>query len=420
VSGKYLLKGGCVLTLGARTANLTEGDVLIEDGRISEIGTGLRARGAEHIDASHRIVMPGFVDAHRHSWKTLFRHLNGPADQRSLLDSELTAEDVYAASLLGLKGALAAGISTVVDWVDPPRVSATWEAARDAQRDSGARVISVLSSSISEQAIRAALNSGQGLVTTAFGAETADPESAAGEWAMAREVGLRIHHHVDLEDETRGRVEQLGQRGLLGDDVTLCHCSGVGDSDLAAISSAGAAVVLTPASEMTGGMGSPPIQRLIDNGIRPGLGVDLESDAPGDMFAQMRAVNSIQHAAMFDLKLSGKGKLPQLLTTRDVIKYATSDGAAAVGMSSEVGSLEPGKQADVLVLRTDLPNVHPVNDPIGAVVWGMDTSNVDWLFVGGKPQMREGDLAEGLERSLALALASHRRLVETSAEAKQQ
>lgn len=419
MSGKYLLKGGCVLTLGARTANLSEGDVLIEDGRISAIGSGLRARNAEQIDASYRIVMPGFVDGHRHSWKTLFRHLDSLADQKRFL-SELSADDIYAASLVGLKGALAAGISTVVDWVDPPRASATLEAVRNAQRDSGARVVSVLSSSIDEQAIRGAVNSGRGLITTAFGAEATDPQMAAGEWAMARELGLRIHHHVNLEGESRGRVDQLGQSGLLGDDVTLCHCSGVGDLDLAAISSAGAAVVITPASEMTGGMGSPPMQRLIDNDIRPGLGVDSESTAPGDMFAQMRAANSIQHAAMFDLKLSGKGKLPQLLTTREVIKYATSDGAVAVGMSSEVGSLEPGKQADVLVLRTDLPNVHPVNDPIGAVVWGMDTSNVDWLFVGGKPQMREGELVDGLERSLALAVSSHGRLVGTSAETEQQ
>jgi cytosine/adenosine deaminase-related metal-dependent hydrolase len=129
------------------------------------------------------------------------------------------------------------------------------------------------------------------------------------------------------------------------------------------------------------------------------------------MFAQMRAVNSIQHAGMFDLKLSGKAGLPQLLTTRDVIKYATSGAARAVGISGEVGSLERGKWGDVLVLRSDLPNIHPVNDPIGAVVWGMDTSNVDWLFVGGEPKVRGGELVDGLEQTLQLARSSHRRLV---------
>jgi 5-methylthioadenosine/S-adenosylhomocysteine deaminase len=160
-------------------------------------------------------------------------------------------------------------------------------------------------------------------------------------------------------------------------------------------------------------MGSPPIQRLIDNRIRPGLGVDSELAAPGDMFAQMRATNSIQHASMFDLKLSGKASLPQLLTTREVIKYATIDGAGAVGLSNSVGSIEPGKQADILVLRGDRPNIHPVNDPIGAVVWGMDTSNVDWVLVGGEPKVRAGELVDGLGGATDLAMSSHRRLIST-------
>lgn len=408
--GDFLIKGGTVLTLGERTANLAVGDVLIEDGRISDVGQDLRSRKAEHVDGSDRIVMPGFVDGHRHSWKALFRNLDGLPDRQRLLDVELTADDVYAASLISLRSALAAGISTVVDWVDPPGPEDTANALRNAQRDSGARIVSVLSSSLGESRIRAAIETDQTLVTNAFGAESTDGR-VAGEWGMARETGLRIHHHVDLNDGTPGRIDELGRAGLLGNDVTLCHCSGVGDSDLAAIGSAGTAVILTPASEMAGGKGSPPIQRLIDNGIRLGLGVDSESNAPGDMFAQMRAVNSIQHAAMFDLKLSGKSGLPQPLTTRDVIKYATSGAAAAVGMSGEVGSLERGKKADVLVLRADLPNIHPVNDPIGAVVWGMDTSNVDWLFVGGEPRVRGGELVDGLEQTLELALSSHRRLV---------
>lgn len=420
MSKDILIKGGTVLTLGDRTANLADGDVLIEDGRISEVGVGLRSRRAEHVDASDRIVMPGFVDGHRHSWKTLFRNLDQLTDVQNVLDAELSPDDVYAASLVGLSGAMAAGISTVVDWVDPPKSEGNTDALRNAQRDSGARVVAVLSSSLEASSIRAAADSKQALVTTAFGAESTDAEGVAREWAMARELGLRIHHHVDLNDETKGRVDELGRMGLLGDDVTLCHCSGVGDSDLAAIGTAGSSVVITPASEMAGGKGSPPIQRLINNGIRLGLGVDSESNAPGDMFAQMRAVNSIQHAGMFDLKLSGKAGLPQLLTTRDVIKYATSGAARAVGMSGEVGSLERGKWGDVLVLRSDLPNIHPVNDPIGAVVWGMDTSNVDWLFVGGEPKVRGGELVEGLEQTLQLARSSHRRLVGTTSRGEEQ
>jgi cytosine/adenosine deaminase-related metal-dependent hydrolase len=164
---------------------------------------------------------------------------------------------------------------------------------------------------------------------------------------------------------------------------------------------------------MLGGLGSPPIQKLIDRGIRPGLGVDTEQLAPGDMFAQMRAAISLQHATLFDLKLAGKAGLPQLLSTREVIRYATVDGARAAGLA-EAGSLEPGKVADILVLRADRPNIFPVNDPIGAVVWGMDTSNVDWVFAGGRALMRNGVLEANVERARNLAMTAQQRVAVAS------
>ncbi|MDH3189313.1 MAG: amidohydrolase family protein [Acidimicrobiia bacterium] len=403
MSARTLLKDGCVLTLGSHTPNFNRADVLIDGGRIAEISPHLRARDAQQVDATDTIVMPGFVDAHRHSWRTLFRNLDGMAGGEGLRAASFTPSDVYAASLVGLMGALETGISTVVDWLDPQATPENLDAALEAHRDSGARTVAVISSAFAPETIRNVVGSGTNRTTIAFGAE-----SSAG-WDVARESGWRIHHHVTADGA--GAVSALGREGLLGPDVTLIHCTNADDSDIGAIAGAGSTVVLTPASEMAGGMGSPPIQRLIDNGIRPGLGVGSEATAPGDMFAQMRATNSLQHAAMFDLKLSGKSGLPQLLTTRDVIKYATVDSAAAIGMASSIGSLEPGKQADIVVLRTDLPNIHPVNDPIGAVVWGMDTSNVSWVFVGGEPLVREGALVAGHTRARDLAVTSQRRLV---------
>ena len=118
----------------------------------------------------------------------------------------------------------------------------------------------------------------------------------------------------------------------------------------------------------------------------------------------MRSVISVQHATVFDLKLAGKAGLPHLMTTREVIRFATLDGARAIGLGSITGSLEVGKQADLIVLRADRPNIAPVNDPIGAVVWGMDTSNVDWVFVAGQPLMKGGTLTadQGWARDLAI------------------
>ncbi len=202
-------------------------------------------------------------------------------------------------------------------------------------------------------------------------------EGVAGEWALARELGLRIHAHC-AENSGHGVVAEAATRGLLGADVTLAHCFALNDADVEAIATTGASVSLSPSSEMASGLGSPPIQQLIDRDIRMGLGIDDERLTPGDMFAQMRATISLQHATVFDLKLAGKAGVPKLMGTRDVIRHATVDGARAAGLAGVTGSLEPGMQADIVVLRTDRPNIFPVNDPIGAVVWGMDTSNVDW------------------------------------------
>ena len=158
----------------------------------------------------------------------------------------------------------------------------------------------------------------------------------------------------------------------------------------------------------------PPIQSLIDRDIRPGLGVDEERLTPGDLFAQMRATISMQHATVFDRKLAGKAGVPKLMSTRDVLRHATVDGARAAGLGAVTGSLEPGKQADIVVLRTDRPNIFPINDPIGAVVWGMDTSNVDWVFVGGKPLMRGGALEANVEQARNLATTAWERVSTTA------
>jgi cytosine/adenosine deaminase-related metal-dependent hydrolase len=236
-----------------------------------------------------------------------------------------------------------------------------------------------------------------------------DLDAIAREWSTARERGLRIHAHVGRDPADRGTVAALASHGLLGDDVTLIHCTNLGPEDLDAISSTGTRVSLTPANEMAAGYGAPPLQAFIDRNIRPGLGVGNEAEAPGDLFAQMRAANSLQHATLFDLKLAGKAGVPNLLSTREVLRYATIDGARAAGLGEVTGSLTPGKKADILVLRADRPNIAPINDPIGAVVWGMDTSNIDWVLVGGEPVVREGALVANVAAVRQLAQeAQHR------------
>jgi len=391
---RTLLVGGCVLSLDRKVGNFRQGDVLIEDDVIAEVGESVRARDAEVIDATDTIVMPGFVDTHRHLWESLFR---GNGSSVATAASEGTADDVYAASLIGLLGAAEAGITTVVDWSEVPHI----EAALQAHADSSLRTVFVNASSDPQSRIRSLEAASSSLTTFAAG------PAGLEEWAAARELGLRIHAHAGVE----GAVADVSRMTpMLGEDVTLVHCSDFSDTDLDAVAGSGARIVLTPSSEMASGLQPLQIQKLVDRGIRPGLGVDTERMAPGDIFAQMRAAISLQHATLFDLKLAGKAGIPKLLSTRDVIRYATLDGASAIGLGRVTGSLTPGMQADVVVLRADRPNIYPINDAIGAVVWGMDTSNVDWVFVAGHPVMRHGALEADLDRARDLAAAAQQRL----------
>lgn len=399
-----------MLTLGARTPNFDVADVLIEDGVVAEVGPRLRVRDAEVVDADNTIVMPGFVDTHRHVWKSLFRNLGGigptwgePASSQEY-GASYQPDDVYAATLVGLLGAIEAGITTVVDWADISFDPFHVDAALEAHHDAGLRSVFVYAvptwegGQEDEKATLRRLaalqaNRDNSMTLVAFGSrepEHSHLDRVSRDFSLARELGMRIHTHAGVDPAQRGVVAELEARGVLGSDVTLVHCSNLDPVDLDAISSTGSMVALTPSSEMSHGIGQPPVQGLLDRKIRPGLGVDNEWSGQGDLFAQMRAAISLQHATFFDLKLAGKGGLPNLLSTREVIRWATTDGARVAGLETVTGSLTPGMQADVVLLRTDRPNIYPINDPIGAVVWGMDTSNVDWVFAGGVPRLSHG------------------------------
>jgi 5-methylthioadenosine/S-adenosylhomocysteine deaminase len=137
--------------------------------------------------------------------------------------------------------------------------------------------------------------------------------------------------------------------------------------------------------EMMMGHGMPPIQKFLDRGLRPSLSVDVETNVPSDMFNQMRSVVALQRASA---NLEGKSPL----TTAEVLACATIEGARANGLDSKVGTLTPGKQADLIMLRTDRINVSPLHDAATAVVAGMDTGNVDTVLIAGRVMKRHGEL----------------------------
>ncbi|MDX1437926.1 MAG: amidohydrolase family protein, partial [Anaerolineales bacterium] len=407
---KILLQGGIVLTLDSSLGNFMKADVLIDGTKIAEVGPDLTANGAEVIDASNMIVMPGFVDTHRHIWEGILRNigtdipLEGRKSYISFVLNKLAPayrpEDSYAGNLVSALGAIDAGITTLLDWshnqVNPDHTDATVNALQD----SGMRAVfaygfpwwgkwETKQPGWFIRAAREYFSSKDQLLTLALaapGPEFTDFEVTRSHWNLARDADARITAHVGVGTfGQKGKVQKFGEKGpeLLKDDTTYIHCTTLNDTEIQMIVDSGGSVSLASPVEMMMGHGMPPTQRFLDRGLRPSLSVDVETNVPGDMFTQMRSLISLQHALVFDQRLNGNGKSPDPITARDVLEFATIEGARANGLDHKVGTLTPGKEADIILLRTDRINVMPVNDPIGAVVWGMDTSNVDSVFVAG-------------------------------------
>ncbi|HYG71245.1 MAG TPA: amidohydrolase family protein, partial [Actinomycetota bacterium] len=218
---RTLLRGGCVLTLGTKTPNHPEADILLEDDRIAEIGPGLRARDAEVIEAADTIVMPGFVDAHRHAWRSLFRNAADVDIDRAA--QAYTPDDVYAATLIALLGAIEAGVTTVVDWADVATDDARVDAALQAHADAGVRTVFVPPGPGRRGPSGIAAREGTATTSVAFGAEIGtgfDVGATSDAWAAGRAAGRRIHAHATTSPAS-GTIAELASRALLGDDVTV-------------------------------------------------------------------------------------------------------------------------------------------------------------------------------------------------------
>ena len=409
-SGRKLIRGGSVLSLDPKVGDFSAGDVLIEGDRIAAVGPELAVDGAEVLDASGMIVMPGFVDTHRHIWEGLLRNIGTdvPLEGRTSyisfvlhrLAPAFRPEDAYVGNLVSALGAIDAGITTLLDWSHIQGSPAHTDAVIQALRDSGMRAVFAYGfpwwGKWEERQpswfVRAAtehFSTRDQMLTLALaapGPEFTDFEVTRDHWKLARETGARISTHVGVGTYGQeGKVQEFGEAGLLGADTTYIHCTTLNDSEIQMIVDTGGTVSLASPVEMMMGHGMPPIQKFLDRGLPPSLSVDVETNVPADMFNQMRSVLALQRA-----RASAEGKTP--IQAREVLAWATVEGARANGLDDKVGTLTPGKQADLILLRTDRINVTPLNDPATAVVVGMDTSNVDTVVIAGRVMKRHGEL----------------------------
>ncbi|MEU5902875.1 amidohydrolase family protein [Micromonospora sp. NPDC047527] len=417
-----LFTGGTVVTMDPRIGDLERGDVLVSGDRIAAVGPDLRshpeAAGATVINTAGRIVSPGFVDTHRHAWQAqLRRSIPDVTDLGEYVMSTLarvapayTPHDMYVGTRLAALTALDAGITTMLDFSHNSRTAAHSDAAIQALVDTGIRgVHASMGPHFGDwdrqwpgdlERLRGAYHGvNDGLVTLRLAAlatdEIAGPALAYGPElaAVARDLGLGVSIDAVFGAPSSAAILRWAADGLLDPGLTLIHATGLTPDAWRAMGDAGVTVSLAPTSDAQIGLETavPAIEEALAAGIRPGLSIDVEVALASDMFTQMRALHAIQRMRAVNAAY-GTDTVPYRITTRDVLDFATLQGARTNGLGDVTGSLTPGKQADLLVVRADDINTMPLNDAVGTLVLGADPRNIETVVVAGRIRKADGRL----------------------------
>lgn len=424
------------MTLDKTIGNFTKADILIEGKKIAAIQPELNASDCEVIDASDMIVMPGLVDTHRHTWESLVRNVGADWSLMTYLQniyfgnigSHLRPQDGYVANLLGALEALDAGVTTILDWsmtISPDHADELIRGLQDAgvravfahgipgEADYWSRESEIRHSEDSKRIKQQYFSSDDQLITMGLairGPEFSSWETAVDDIRLARELNAICSMHLGFGNwgSVDRSIEKLHAAGLLGPDINIVHANTLSYGEYKWMADTGTSISVTPEIEMMMGHGYPATGFFVENGGRPALGVDVVTSTGGDMFAQMKFTLQAERSRINE-KILSQGDMPVTLhlSARDILEFATINGARALGLDRKIGTLTPGKEADLIMIRTTDLNMFPINDPIGTVVQCTHTGNVDSVFVAGKAVKRNGNM-------LHIDLANLRRLADES------
>lgn len=457
---RTVIRNGSVITVDQKIGNLPRGDILIVGDKVVEIRPEIDAEVDETIDASGMIVMPGLVNAHLHTWQTGLRSIGGGwsgSDYHRLMHANMATlfrpEDNYLATLMGALEQLNGGVTTLFDWCHNITTLEHAERSVDALEESGIRAVfghgtakpGAVFSQGTAQAIgddvpfshkphprervealrRGRFASDDRLVTLAMailGPQFSTSEVTLHDFRLAKEFGLLSSSHAARRPEdwmSPNGFRIAADAGLLNETHNVVHGNYLGDDELKLIVDSGASVTVTSMIELHVHPRDPVTGRLRRLGALPSLGIDSVPAANSDMFNEMRFAMLFQRAVEHRANhLAGNPPLAKLpVASRDVLEWATVGGARALRMERSIGSLAPGKKADIILINGRALNVSPIHDPIHSVVQQANAFNVDTVLVDGVVRKRGGRLLfdEGVLRTRQADLeASARRIVEES------
>jgi 5-methylthioadenosine/S-adenosylhomocysteine deaminase len=438
MNGSILIKGGALVTVDANDTVLA-GNLLIRDGRIVAVGETVESAD-EVIDARGCAVLPGFVQTHVHLCQTLFR---GAADDLPLIDwlkrrvwlmeAAHTAQSVRASARLAVAELIKGGttcaltMETVRHTAEVLRVveetgfrATVGKCMMDAGDDVPVPLLEATEESINESLalIEEWHGRGQGRVRCCFAprfALSCTRELLERVAQLARERGLIVHTHASenlteiemVRQETGMRnVEYLASVGLAAPHVALAHCVHLNEDELQLLARTGAHVLHCPSSNLKLGSGIAPVKEMLERGISVSLGADgAACNNRLDMFTEMRT------AALLQKVVHGADTLP----ASRVLRMAIADGACALGLESDIGSLEAGKRADISVVALERLHTMPCPDVVSTLVYASEASDVRTVLIGGKIVMRDGELATLDEREVLAEAARESRELFTRA-----
>ncbi|MFD6195245.1 amidohydrolase family protein [Mycobacteriaceae bacterium NPDC060252] len=427
---RLLLRGGTILTMDPQLGTLPQGDVLIEDGLVANIAPSISVDDAEVVDVSGHIVAPGMIDTHRHTWQT---QLRGICSDWTLVDylfgirfgisPAYRPEDVHLGTLLGALDALNSGVTTILDFSHCNNTPQHADAAVSGLVDAGIRAVfgygffesNPAASNFGSHDDRIAdfarvaetrFSGSRGLVT--LGAALTElglvsPAATRAEILTARERDAVIVTHTGCVWHMPSGVAELDAAGLLGPDQVHVHCNALNDTEWEALARNGAKLSISVETELNMGMGRPPFAAAIRHGIKPTLSCDVVSFNSGDLFTQARMGIGFQRWADTEhLNIEGEEPTSVTITAHDALEWTTVNAADAVGLAHRIGSLAPGKQADIMVIGGPGISQHPHLEPAGSVIFQTTPNDVRHVLVAGRFRKRDGVLL-GVDQARLLA-----------------
>jgi len=449
---RTLIKGGWVLSMDSSIGDIRGGDVLIDDEEIVAVGRGLEAGDAEVIDAANMIVSPGMINAHMHTWQTGLRGVT--ADWTMLEYGQLmhatsvphfAPDDIYLANLIGSLGQIHAGTTTLFDWHHCNATTDHTDAALGALEEAGIRAVyghgqtktapkpgqppftEVPHSRERVERLRnGRLASDDGLITLAMciqGPGFSVWECTEHDVRLARELGLRWSCHTGAQGiplYAPDAVRKLDDLGLLGPEANFVHANNFTDEELKLIVDRGGSITVTPECECNFGHGHPVTGRVLAQGGTPSFGVDVESNISGDMYSVLRFGLQFERALVAEAQSRPTKTLT--LHSRDALEWGTIGNARALGMDDRIGSLTPGKQADIILTRGDDINTAPVHDPVQTLIYMATPFNIDTVFIAGEIKKKAGKLVfpeAAWREKLSRLEASGRRILDQAGVFKQ-